>query len=109
VIAALTLCYVLQNARRHGDRIDVRFGGMDPFSSAWWFDGWRDDSWKRGLPPPESRTVTEPCSWLVRVGWKRSKAGLLSITETPAARRREQRARPPSPPDRGRLAHRPGA
>jgi hypothetical protein len=27
------LCYVLQNARRHGEPIDPRFGGMDPFSS----------------------------------------------------------------------------
>jgi hypothetical protein len=29
----------IQNARRHGEPIDPRFGGMDPFSSAWWFDG----------------------------------------------------------------------
>src|SRR5690242_1240817 len=36
------LCYVLQNARRHDERIDPRFHGMDPFSSAWWFDGWKD-------------------------------------------------------------------
>ena len=36
------LCYVLQNARRHGERLEARWHGMDPFSSAWWFDGWRD-------------------------------------------------------------------
>jgi len=29
------LCYVLQSARRHGEPIEPRFGGMDPFSSAW--------------------------------------------------------------------------
>src|SRR5262245_30816145 len=66
------LCYVLQNARRHHEVIDLRFGGMDPFSSAWWFDGWRDDRWRRGVPPPELRTVAAPESWLLRVGWKRS-------------------------------------
>src|SRR5262245_58503844 len=41
-----TLCYVMQNARRHGEWIDRRFGGADPFSSAWWFDGWKDDGWR---------------------------------------------------------------
>src|SRR5688572_24396466 len=30
------LCYVLQNARRHG--MDVPAGTPDVFSSAWWFD-----------------------------------------------------------------------
>jgi putative transposase len=94
------LCYVLQNARRHGEWIDVRFGGMDPFSSAWWFDGWRDDSWKRGLPPPEQRTVAEAQSWLLRVGWRRSRSGLLAITEVPAARRREQRTKSEHPRSR---------
>jgi REP element-mobilizing transposase RayT len=82
------LCYVLQNARRHGEPIDPRFGGMDPFSSAWWFDGWRDDSWKLGIPPPEVRTVAEPETWLLRSGWKRSRYGLISITELPPAARR---------------------
>jgi hypothetical protein len=82
------LCYVLQNARRHGESIDLRFGGMDPFSSAWWFDGWRDTSWKAGIPPPEVRTVAEAKTWLLRVGWTRSPHGLLSITEPPPAGRR---------------------
>jgi putative transposase len=82
------LCYVLQNARRHGERIDSKFGGMDPFSSAWWFDGWKDETWKLGIPPPEMRTVAEPQSWLLRVGWKKAKLGAISITEVPAAGRR---------------------
>ena len=81
------LCYVLQNARRHGLTLDRRYHGADPFSSAWWFDGWKDASWKIGLDPPESRTVAEPESWLLRVGWKRAKAGLLVIDEVPAAGR----------------------
>ena len=87
------LCYVLQNARRHGERIDPRFGGMDPFSSGWWFDGWKDESWKIGIPPPESRTVAVPETWLLRVGWRLSKAGLIAIDEVPAAGRRRRRRR----------------
>ncbi len=82
------LCYVLQNGRRHGLRCDPRFHGADPFSSAWWFDGWDDASWKRGLAPPEARTVAAAESWLLRVGWRRGKGGLVSIAEIPAAARR---------------------
>ncbi len=87
------LCYVLQNARRHGVRLDPRFHGADPFSSAWWFDGWKDASWKDGLAPPEERTVAEAESWLLRVGWRRARAGMLAIDEVPAARVRELRRR----------------
>src|SRR5215212_2610651 len=79
------LCYVLQNARRHGERLDRRFGGMDPFSSAWWFDGWKDLAWRNGVPPPEVRTVAEAETWLLRAGWKRH--GLIAIDELPAAAR----------------------
>jgi len=79
------LCCVLQNARRHGEIIDARFGGVDPFSSAWWFDGWKDMSWKTGLSPPPERTVAEPKSWMLRVGWR--SCGLVSVTEVPAAGR----------------------
>ena len=82
------LCYVLLNARRHGEALDPRFGGIDPFSSAWWFDGWSDSSWKVGLDPPEVRTVAAAESRLLAVGWKRSKRGLLAIDEVPAAGRR---------------------
>jgi REP element-mobilizing transposase RayT len=79
------LCYVLQNARRHGVRLDPAFRGMDPFSSAWWFDGWNEESWREGLKPPDMRTVAEPGTWLLREGWRRH--GLLSIDEVPAAGR----------------------
>jgi REP element-mobilizing transposase RayT len=82
------LCYVLQNARRHREAIDPRFGGMDPFSSAWWFDGWKDASWKIGIPPPEARTVAPAETWLLNVGWKRCRYGPISITEVPPAARR---------------------
>ena len=61
---------------------------MDPFSSAWWFDGWKDASWKLGLDPPEARTVAAAESWLLSVGWQRGKGGLVAIDEVPAAARR---------------------
>ena len=82
------LCYVLQNARRHGRSLDRRYHGADPFSSAWWFDGWRDASWKLGIDPPESKTVADAESWLLRVGWRRARAGLVGIDEVPASGRR---------------------
>ena len=84
------LCYVLQNARRHGDRVDPRYGGADPFSSAWWFDGWKD-AWRIGIPPPDVRTVAPAESWLLTTGWKRSRLGLISITEVPPAGRQTSR------------------
>jgi REP element-mobilizing transposase RayT len=78
-----TLCYVLQNARRHGEWIDRRFNGMDPFSSAWWFDGWNDHGWREGLIAPEMMTVAAAETWLLTTGWRRH--GLLSINEVPPA------------------------
>lgn len=82
------LCYVLQNARRHREELDASFNGMDPFSSAWWFDGWKDERWRAGLAPPEMRTVAPPQTWLLSRGWRRH--GLVAIDEVPpaAARRR---------------------
>jgi len=85
------LCYVMQNARRHGEHLDARWNGIDPFSSAWWFDGWRDQGWRRGLMPPEERTVAPAGSWLLNVGWRR--CGLLELEEVPAVRRREEQRR----------------
>jgi putative transposase len=79
------LCYVLQNARRHGLRLDPAFNGIDPFSSAWWFDGWKDSGWREGLNPPDMRTVVEPETWMLRVGWRRH--GLIGVDEVPPAGR----------------------
>ncbi len=79
-------CYVLQNARRHGLRLDPSFHGMDPFSSAWWFDGWRDNRWRNGLKPPDMRTVAEPQGSLLRVGWRYHPP--IGIDEVPPAARR---------------------
>src|SRR5262245_12837923 len=79
------LCYVLQNARRHGERIDPTYHGLDPFSSGWWFDGWKDERWRVGLKPPDMRSVAPAESWLLKIGWQRAKGGLIVITEVPPA------------------------
>ena len=72
------LKYVLQNARHHAARgrmVDAR-APVDLFSSAPWFDGFRQPIRFRGLeavvcPIADART------WLLRVGWRRH--GLLDI------------------------------
>ncbi len=77
------LVYVLQNARRHGVRLERAWHGVDPFSSAWWFDGWRDDRWRRGLVSADEPPVAAPGSWLLTTGWRRH--GLIGVTELPPA------------------------
>jgi REP element-mobilizing transposase RayT len=76
------LLYVLNNARRHYEYLPARFGGIDPFSSAYHFDGWRDHAWRDGLEPPPDKPVARACSWLLTTGWR--KRGLIATTETPA-------------------------
>jgi hypothetical protein len=82
------LAYVLNNWRRH--REDVTTPGaenalIDPYSTAWAFDGWVDlddmPSWER-LPSATPRT------WLLRVGWR--KAGALRVREVPGPLRVKQ-------------------
>jgi hypothetical protein len=72
------LVYVLNNFRKHirGAR------GLDPCSSARWFDGWRG-AIRRGA---EALPVARPCTWLARVGWRRR--GLIDVDEGPCAVRR---------------------
>jgi REP element-mobilizing transposase RayT len=78
------LCYVLQNARRHG--LDVPAGAPDPFSSAWWFTGWTDERWREGLEAaPDGPTVAAAQGWVLTTGWRRW--GLIGLDEVPAARR----------------------
>ncbi len=78
-----TLCYVLQNALRHGERVE-EWSGIDPFSSAWHFDGWAHDRWRRGLDPPSGEEpVARPESWLLRTGWRRW--GHIGPSEVPPA------------------------
>jgi REP element-mobilizing transposase RayT len=59
------LCYVLSNARKHGLALAER---LDPFSSARWFDGWREAP---GPRPGGSGPIVAARTWLVRVGWRR--------------------------------------
>jgi REP element-mobilizing transposase RayT len=72
------LAYVLLNRRSHMARIGkAPAAGLDPFSSAAAFDGWREIR-------PEPATVTSPPqTWLLGQGWR--KRGLLSPHEIPAA------------------------
>ncbi|MFZ5785922.1 MAG: transposase [Acidobacteriota bacterium] len=82
-----TLCYVLNNFRRHEARrenVRIARGWVDELSSGRWFDGWRD----RGAWPPDTQTVesSPPAvatarTWLLRVGWRRH--GLIAADEVP--------------------------
>jgi len=85
------LCYVLQNARRHRLAIPGDAGGVDPYSSAWWFGGWKNERWRSGVSPPaDGRACVSPArSWLLNVGWRRH--GLIGVTEVPAAGRRGEK------------------
>lgn len=90
------LVYVLANFRKHARRRVP--AGLDPYSSAAWFDGWHE--WRRdsGVPPPYAEPVRwvfaprgadtaglgaipETRTWLGATGWKRH--GLLRLDEAP--------------------------
>jgi REP element-mobilizing transposase RayT len=77
------LCYVLQNARRHG--LDVPAGSPDVFSSAWWFTGWAHEHWRTSWKPPDAPTVVAAEGWLLGEGWRRW--GLIRPDEVPRAAR----------------------
>jgi len=67
------LIYVLMNRRKHavGER------GLDPCSSAPWFEGWR-----QAVPlSPAASPVVRARTWLAAVGWRRH--GLLGLEEQP--------------------------
>ncbi|MBK8100726.1 MAG: hypothetical protein IPK26_26865 [Planctomycetes bacterium] len=72
------LKYVLQSARHHaaeGRMVDAR-SPIDPFTSAPWFDGFREPIRVRGLEAIV-RPVTEARTWLLTIGWRRH--GLLPV------------------------------
>jgi hypothetical protein len=80
------LCYIMNNARRHGERLDPAYGGVDPFSSAWYFDGWTHDRWREGCRPPREGPCVVPAEgWLLNEGWRRH--GAIGVTEVPAKAR----------------------
>jgi putative transposase len=80
------LAYVLNNWRRH--REDVMTVGaenelLDPYSTAWAFDGWEDLD---ELPRWDRLPSATPRTWLLRVGWR--KVGALRVREVPGPLRR---------------------
>ena len=80
--------YVLLNGRHHAaERGQVLARGwIDPFSSALWFDGWRDAirtdaPWLRALARAP-RPTASPRTWLLDTGWRRS-GGPIAIDDIP--------------------------
>jgi REP element-mobilizing transposase RayT len=69
------LVYVLANVKKHvpGTR------GVDPRSSARWFDGWR----RKVAATTEPSPVASARTWLAGVGWRRH--GLIDVEEAPRA------------------------
>jgi REP element-mobilizing transposase RayT len=77
------LRYVLGNGRKHaaaGRAVTVP-QAIDTYTSAPWFDGFRETIVVRGLEAVV-RPVTEAHTWLLTIGWRRH--GLISVTEQPA-------------------------
>jgi hypothetical protein len=66
------LVYVLNNWRKHVPGA----GGIDPCSSAWWFDGW-------AVPISHPAPVARARTWLARVGWRNR--GAIALEESPRA------------------------
>jgi len=83
--------YVLGNARKHAAGSaaagSAAAGGVasaphavDTYTSAPWFDGYREPVHWRGLEHVP-RPTNDAHTWLLRTGWRRH--GLLSVTEAP--------------------------
>ena len=73
------LVYVLMNFKKHERATSL---ALDAFSSAPWFDGFRDAT---GPPPSMESSGEQPVAkartWLASSGWRRR--GLLSVAERP--------------------------
>jgi putative transposase len=78
------LAYVMQNARKHAaeGRMVKSPHPIDEFSSAPWFDGFRERFTVRGLDVT-IRPIAPAHTWLLREGWRRH--GLLPLATTGAA------------------------
>jgi hypothetical protein len=84
------LAYVLNNWRRHGvDRgavVELDHGRLDPYASGLAFAGWRESLPRDVAMPPdyEPPSVSGPVTWLLRVGWTKSRS--VSMFEIPGPR-----------------------
>jgi len=77
------LRYVLGNGRKHaaeGREVSVP-QAIDTYTSAPWFDGFRESVTVRGIEAMP-RPVTDSRTWMLTIGWRRH--GLLSVHELPA-------------------------
>ncbi len=77
------LRYVLGNGKKHateGREVQVT-QAIDTYTSAPWFDGFRETVTVRGIEAMP-RPVTEAHTWMLTIGWRR--LGLLSVHELPA-------------------------
>ncbi len=79
--------YVLNNWRRHNEderARAARFAAIDPYSTARAFTGWKEGGAVK-MPPGfatfAAMEVTEPKTWLLKVGWE--KGGAISAFVTP--------------------------
>ncbi len=79
------LVYVLHNFKKHREELELGHR-VDPFSSALWFDGWREGALRRPTGPPP---IAPPSTWLLRVGWRRHASPSLLDAPAPPAKRRE--------------------
>jgi hypothetical protein len=84
------LRYVLLNVRHHA-RGPLASTWIDPYSSAAWFDGWREsirpgEPWLRELLAEPAPTAAAT-RWLLTTGWRR--AGLLRFDEVPGDEKRQ--------------------
>jgi len=76
--------YVLGNAKKHaaeGRELLVP-QAIDTYTSAPWFDGFRENITVRGIEAIP-RPVMDACTWMLTQGWR--KHGLISVHELPAA------------------------
>jgi putative transposase len=76
------LVYVLMNWRKHVPTAR----GLDPCSSAFWFDGWKTRlgcSSPPGWNAEEGAPIVPSTTWLASQGWRRR--GLIRLTERPSA------------------------
>lgn len=89
------LAYVLNNWRKHReDQVShARTWRIDPFSSGFQFDGWKEREhepflWK-GPDTYDPLFVWLPKTWLLSAGWRRH--GLIRMNEVPGSRQRAPR------------------